>query len=102
MPSENRRDATLQARLDQFQDDFLRFESIANPKSMRPDLHAFLLLDQLQPGSRNIVCAARRGELFLGVDLEALARAASDEQLQELVRCGVSYDSSRDCLQMFT
>ena len=86
----------------QFQDDFLRFEDIANPRSKRPDLNAFILLDQLVPGEVDIVGAAEHDEIFLDVDPTALAAAASDEQLQELVRCGVRYDRSRDCLQMFT
>ena len=83
------------------EDEFLQFEKVENKRSKRPDLHAFLLLDELVPGNRGIVAAAEHDEFFIGVSPEDLAAAATKEQIVELMRCGVRYDSSLDSLAMF-
>lgn len=88
----------LAARFEQFADDFSRFEDIPQPRSRRPDLHAFLLLDELLPGTRDMVCAAEHDEIFLDVDLKALALVVTDEQIHELVRCGVRFESEGLCM----
>jgi len=76
-------------------DEFLKFERIENKRSNRPDLHAFLLLDELCPGTTDMVDAAEHDEIFLEVSLEDLAAVITEEQVIELIRCGVrmSYDS---------
>ena len=76
-------------------DEFLKFERIENKRSNRPDLHAFLLLDELCPGTTDMVDAAEHDEIFLEVSLEDLATVITEEQVIELIRCGVrmSYDS---------
>jgi hypothetical protein len=81
---------TLKHRFQQFEEDFCRFEQVENPRCQRPDLNAFLLLDELLPGQRDIVCAAS--------DFKALAKVISDEQILELVRCGVRLDSEGLCM----
>ena len=76
-------------------DEFLKFERIENKRSNRPDLHAFLRLDELCPGTTDMVDAAEHDEIFLEVSLEDLAAVITEEQVIELIRCGVrmSYDS---------
>ena len=81
-------------------DEFLKFERIENKRSNRPDLHAFLLLDELCPGDSDMVDGAAHDEIFLGVSLEELAKVITEEQVIELVRCGVRH-SEYDCLAMF-
>lgn len=85
-------------------DEHRRFERVVNPRSRRPDLHAFLLLDELVPGAGprdNMIGAAEHDEIWLGIDCVALAKVVTREHIVELVRCGVRYDESLDALAMF-
>ncbi len=86
---------------DKYEDDFLRFDQIKNPLSSRHDLHAFILLDRLSPGMNDMICAAAHDEIFLGIDPEELSKVITEEQVRELVMCGVTYDIDHDCLKMF-
>lgn len=74
--------------------EFLEFEKIQNPRSKRPDLHAFLLLDALFPGDRDMVESAEHDEIWLNVELEQLEGKVTEAQLLELIRCGVRIDDS--------
>lgn len=91
----------LKEVFDKFEDDYIRFERVENKLSLRPDIHAFILLNQLVPAGRDIVCAAEHDEIFLEVSVEDLAKVATEEQILELVRCGVMYDEDTDSLSMF-
>ena len=82
-------------------EEFLRFERIADPPSQRPDLCAFLLLDKLLPGERDIVSCAEHDQIWLDVDVEALAEVASKDDVVYLLRCGVWYDGDVESLSMF-
>lgn len=85
-------------------DEFIKFERIENPLHRRPDICAFLKLDQLVPTDnvRDMVCAAEHDEFFLDVEPEKLAAVATQEDIVYLHRCGVRYDTSTDSLAMFT
>lgn len=78
------------------------FDLIENKYSQRSDLHAFILLDKIFPDKTDIICHAEHDEIFIGVRIEELAPVITEDQILELVRCGVSYDSSHDSLYMFT
>lgn len=80
--------------------EYLCFDKVENKRSKRPDLHAFLLLDELFPGDDDIVGSASHDEIWLNVDGEQLD-TLTDEQILELSRCGVRYDSECDSLCMF-
>ncbi|MEQ8636876.1 hypothetical protein [Gimesia maris] len=67
---------------------FKRFEKVENKRSQRPDLHAFLLLDELFPGNRDMVAAAEHDEIYLAIETEQ-AETLTDDQISELIRCGV-------------
>lgn len=84
-----------------FDDEYLKFDRIASPPSNRPDLVAFLLLDKLMPGSRDIISAAEHDEFFIDCDVEELAKAATEDDIRMLVRCGVMYSKDFDCLSMY-
>lgn len=92
----------LEAEFEKHNDEFLKFDRVENKTSGRPDVHAFLLLDRLVPGAEDLISAAEHDEFFLDVDVEALAAVITTEQVRELARCGVRYDSQYDCLAMFT
>jgi len=83
-------------------DDYIKFERILNKRNKRPDLHAFLLLDEIFPGgSTDMVCAASHDVIYLDIDSDKLVHL-TDESILELTRCGVMYDSESDSLSMFT
>lgn len=87
-------------RFESFNDDYLKFDKVKNKKSNRPDLHAFILLDELfQKVGGGIISAAEHDEIFVDIG-EEQATSLTDEQIIELVRCGVRY-SEYDCLCMF-
>lgn len=72
--------------------EYLKFERVTNPRSKRPDLHAFLLLDYLCPGDSDMISCAWHDNIGLGIDLSDLASIISEEQVIELIRCGVRID----------
>lgn len=81
--------------------EFLEFDRVANKRSKRPDLHAFMLLDELCPGEKDIVSAAEHDEIFLAVEVEDLAKVITEDQVIELTRCGIRVSSDFDCLCSF-
>lgn len=83
-------------------EEFLRFERVETKFSQRPDLHAFILLDKIIPDDSDIISASEHDEIYLSVSPEELLKEATEEQLIELIRCGVRYDSQTDSLSMFT
>lgn len=79
-------------------------ERIEKPLHRRPDLCAFLMLDSVSDESavgRDLISAAEHDVIFLDVDPDAIAAKLSDDQLRDLVRCGIRYDSDNDYLSMF-
>ena len=82
-------------------EEYIKFERVENARSRRADLHAFLLLDELVPGGVDMVCAAEHDEIFLDVEPEELAAAATEAQIIELIRCGVMLNDEVDSLSMF-
>lgn len=88
-------------RFEEVNDDYLKFDRIENKRNQRPDLHAWLLLDELFPHpGHDMVSAAEHDEIWLDVEGEKL-ETLTDEQILELVRCGVRHDDEHDCLAMF-
>lgn len=81
-------------------DEYGEFERIEHKLSQRADLHAFMLLDQLVPCNRDIVAGASHDEIYLDVEPEDLARAATAEQVIDLIRCGIRLTSDNG-LAMF-
>lgn len=82
-------------------DEFCKFENVQNKLSNRPDLHAFILLDKLIPGNSDIISASEHDEFYLDIDVKDLEKVITDGQVLDLVRCGIRYDTSYDCLSMF-
>jgi hypothetical protein len=84
-----------------YNNEFTQFELIANPRSRRPDIFAFRLLDELVPGEGDMVLAAEHDVIFLDINLEKLEAVATEEQLRDLHRCGVRFDDNYGCLSMY-
>lgn len=96
----------LRQTFDKHCDEYLQFHRVADKHSKRPDLHAFILLDSLAPSAgdyttrgEDIVSAANHDEIYLSIDLENLAQVITEQQVIELIRCGVRIEE--DSLQMF-
>lgn len=92
---------TLHALFEKHNGEYLKFDRVEKKRSNRPDLHAFLLLDELSPDAADIVAAAEHDEIFLDVTPGLLFQQANEEQIVELIRCGLRYDRSLDSLCMF-
>lgn len=85
---------------EEFESEFLKFERIEVKLNSRPDLHAFILLNRIIPGTTDMVSAADHDQIYLAVDPDALAAVATKDELRDLCRCGVIHDSSVDSLAM--
>jgi hypothetical protein len=84
---------------EKYNNEFLTFDKVENKKSKLADLHAFLLLDSIVTTANNIVGSAEHDVIWLDVDIDELAEKATEEQILELVRCGVRI--SEGSLAMF-
>lgn len=93
--------STLTKRFDQFNDEYIKFDQIKNKLSNREDLHAFLLLDKLCPSNNDMIYAAEHDIFYLDIDTEAFEAVVTDEQINELVSCGVWYDENEENLCMY-
>lgn len=84
----------LQQVFDDNDGEFVKFDRILEERrlSSRPDLHAFILLNKLVPGQSDMVSAAEHDEIFLDVSLDDLAAVATEEDVIDLIRCGVRLD----------
>ena len=91
----------LHDRFEQFEDEYIKFDRIEQPRSKRPDLHAFLLLDEILPGTRDLISCSEHDEFFLDIDCDAFAAVVTDDQIRDLVRCGVRHSDDLDSLCMF-
>jgi len=80
-------------------DKFLNFHDVVNPRSRRPDLNAFLLLDSLLPNGRDIIGGADHDVVYLSINPARLAEVVSEDQVIELIRCGVRLEPNG--LEMF-
>ena len=71
------------------------FAKIANPLHQRPDICAFLLLDQLAPSkykNYDMIVAAEHDQIWLDADIDELAKNATEDDIITLRRCGVFID----------
>ncbi len=91
----------LRALFEKHEDEFIAFDKVTPKLSQRRDLHAFILLDRLVPGHRVMVNAAEHDQFWLEVSPEDLAKVVTEEQVIELRRCGVMYDTDIDSLSFF-
>jgi hypothetical protein len=84
-----------------YEEETPKFEDIEPKLSSRPDLHAFILLNQLLPGTSDMVSAAEHDQIWLDVDLDELSKVATPDHIKQLAACHVWYDGEYDALYMF-
>lgn len=72
-----------------------KFDLIENKFSNRPLIHALILLDHIYPNSNsdndNIRFFASDGDIFLTIDRDKLEKVITEEQVIDLIRCGLGY-----------
>lgn len=81
--------------------EYLKDENITQKLHKRLDVCAFLILDNLVPAEGDMITATEHDQIFLDVDLEQLAEVATEEDIANLIRCGVRLCSEYDSLCMF-
>lgn len=91
----------MQDRFDKYEGEFLKFERVENRLASRPDLHAFMLLSQLSPGDKDVLASAEHDKVWLSFDPSEVLKTVTDDQIRDLVRCGVMLDEDNDAFHMF-
>lgn len=92
---------------DKYSDEYLKFDKIQNKVHPVPDICAFLMLHNLAPEINSIgtfsdmISYAAHEEIFLSTDVDKLFENATNDQLIDLIRCGVRYSEEHHCLCMF-
>ncbi len=81
-------------------EEFCKFENIEERLSTRRDMHAMIILDKVLPGNNNMIAASGHDEVWLCIACEDLAEVITEEDILNLVRCGVMLDSDEG-LKMF-
>lgn len=93
------------AEFEKYEDEFLKFERVAIKRSRRPDLHAFIVLDEISPSadgkSQDVLSAAEHDEIWLSFDLDDVAAEITSDQVKDLIRCGVRIDDHGEGFCMF-
>jgi hypothetical protein len=81
-----------------YESHYHRFDEIENPKTKRSDLQAFLIIDSIFDDDKKIISGVDTYSIYLNVEIEELAKRATEEQIIDLIRCGVSYEEKYDSL----
>jgi hypothetical protein len=84
-------------------EEFLSDKDIRPERRLHParDMNALLLLSRLCPDIDRMIAGAEHDVVYLGPGPENLAGRATKEDVIDLVRCGVHYDSEVDSLCKF-
>ena len=88
----------LEAAFERHGAEYIKFERVKTKLHARPDMHAFLLLDKLVPGQRGMVAGATHDEIWLETDVYELSKVISNDDVRDLVRCGVRWGEDGLCM----
>jgi hypothetical protein len=84
------------------------FQKVKKPRSKRADLNALMLIDSLVTydeslgDSEDIISASEHDQAWISIEPERLAPFVTEEQVIELIRCGIRYDREHDAFCFFT
>lgn len=84
--------------------EYLQFANVIVRFCNRPDLHAMILLNEIADDDcSDIVCRApdTYNEFAFRLDVDNIAANITEEQIIDLIRCGVMYDKQHNILTMF-
>ena len=77
---------------EKYNDEYLKFELVSNKESKRPDLCAFIILDNLFQSDSDMVSGSSHDEIYLDITDEQ-ANTIPENIIADLVRCGVSHNN---------
>lgn len=90
----------LEEFFEKHSDEFVEFERIQNPKHTRPDLCAMLIISEIQSRYSlekrfsKMVSWSGHDEIYLDVDVEEISEYITEEEIIDLIRCGVRLEES--------
>ena len=87
----------LDERFNDYEDEYLKFDSIENKLSDRPDLCALILLNKLFPSTNNIIGATEHDIMYINISRNEI-KTLTDDQIVYLIRCGIHFNSEFQCL----
>jgi hypothetical protein len=77
-------------------------KDVKGRQTARNDLHVMMVLDELlyddAYSDRDMVSHVRHEEMFFAVDADRVFELASEEKLQNLIRCGLRYSDGSLCM----
>ena len=84
-------------------EEYLHHGDIENPMHRQADLCAFLMLDKIAPlnNDRDIIIDARHDEITLAFDSAKVAENATEQEIIDLIRCGIRFEEGDECFVMF-
>ncbi len=74
-----------------------KFDLVENKKSLRPDLHILLKIDEWFPDTEQIIGAIIKRNVCINLQVEQI-ETLTEDQVIELIRCGVNYHGTYECL----
>lgn len=80
--------------------EYLHSERVCPLSHHSPMLHAFLLLNRLVPGAWGVIANAEHGIIYLDVDSDTLSEVISEEEVIDLIRCGVHLRAGDLCMSV--
>ncbi len=85
-----------------YESEYGKFDRIINKRHHRPDIHAFLLISEVLPEDKGkIIRDAEHDQFYLDGDPETFFKRATEEQVIELIRCGVGYEADLESFYMY-
>jgi len=88
----------LEKLFEKHDDEYLKFDRIKDKFHTRPDMHAFSLLNNLAVSTANMVSDAEHDKIYLDVNPDDVVEIIPEEQVIDLIRCGVRLDDSSFCM----
>lgn len=86
--------------------EFGHFERIENPKSLRQDICAMLILDSIIPSGKNLIKSIEsynngtKMYFILNISDTEIEELLTEDYIIDLLRCGVFYYSGYECLML--
>lgn len=91
----------LKRRFEAVDPEYIKFDRIENKRSSRRDIHGLILLNEIMPGKRGMISGADHDIIYLDANVDALEKIITDDQILELIQCGIHVSEEYDCLTMF-
>ena len=85
------------------EDEFLEYAKVEKWRSKDRDIHVFLLLEEIVPPLQSgiMIAWASHDQIHLRIGVEVFAEVVTEDQVVELIRCGVRLDDDNEGLAMF-